>query len=81
VASLRQSAERCRERKECQEALSECGEEVEDAEEGDGVPDECNPDRCSGQLCAQEEGQLAQLSTAVLELEKQLNRTSSTTWI
>ncbi|MCP3102121.1 TetR family transcriptional regulator [Myxococcus sp. K15C18031901] len=74
LTTLREGAERCRdrERRECLEALQECGEAARDAEKPGQVPGECNPSRCASGLCAKEEQLFAQKVIAVKEREKLL---------
>ncbi|RKH22637.1 outer membrane exchange accessory lipoprotein TraC [Corallococcus sp. CA031C] len=70
LGTLRDAAERCRERekRECREALVECGEEARDAKKPGSIPGECNPERCSGQ-CTQDEGLMVQKAKAARVLE------------
>ncbi|MCY1046359.1 outer membrane exchange accessory lipoprotein TraC [Corallococcus sp. bb12-1] len=70
LGTLRDAAERCRERekRECREALVECGEEARAAAKPGSIPGECNPERCSGQ-CTQDEGLMVQKAKAARVLE------------
>ncbi len=74
LTTLRQAAERCRERerKACFEALRECGAAAQELEKPGEVPEECATSRCAP-LCPQEEALLAQSSAAALQLEKLLD--------
>ena len=74
LLTVREGAERCRERerRECREALQECGEAAREAEKPGQLPGECNPSRCASGVCAQEEQLLVQKATAVKEREKAL---------
>jgi tetratricopeptide (TPR) repeat protein len=74
LTTVRQSAERCRERerKACLEVIRDCGEAASELERPGQVPGECNPAGCAGGMCQTEEALLAQNSAAVKELEKQL---------
>ncbi|NBD13723.1 MULTISPECIES: outer membrane exchange accessory lipoprotein TraC [Corallococcus] len=70
LGTLRDAAERCRERekRECRTALQECGEEAREAKKPGSFPGECNPERCSGQ-CTQDEGLLSLKFKAARVLE------------
>ncbi|NPC84753.1 TetR family transcriptional regulator, partial [Pyxidicoccus fallax] len=74
LGMVRAAAERCRERerRECREALQECGEAARDAEKPGQLPGECNPARCSNKDCAAEELLLLQRMAAVNDKEKAL---------
>ncbi|NVJ26350.1 MULTISPECIES: outer membrane exchange accessory lipoprotein TraC [Myxococcus] len=71
---LRAGAERCRERerRECLEALQECGEAAREAEKPGTLPGECSPARCASGLCAKEEQLLSQMVVAVKDRETKL---------
>jgi tetratricopeptide (TPR) repeat protein len=70
LGTLRDAAERCRERekRECRAAIQECGEEARNAKSPGKLPGECDPERCSGQ-CTQDEGLMSQKSKATRVLE------------
>jgi hypothetical protein len=72
LTQAREVASLCRdrERKACVTALSECGRAVGQAKPGQ-VPAECNPARCNA-VCTQEEGSLAQRTSAAQEMERRL---------
>ncbi|AGC42162.1 hypothetical protein MYSTI_00813 [Myxococcus stipitatus DSM 14675] len=74
LTTLREGAERCRdrERRECLDALRECGEAAMDAKSPGQLPSDCSPARCASGLCAKEEQLLTQKVFAVKEKEKQL---------
>ena len=74
LLTVREGAERCRERerRECREALQECGEAAREAKKPGQLPGECNPARCASGVCAQEEQLLVQKAQAVKEAEKTL---------
>lgn len=75
LTTVRQSAERCRERerKACVKVIQDCGEAVSEMAQVGQVPEECDPGRCATPQCAQEEGMLAQNATTVQQLEKQVD--------
>jgi tetratricopeptide (TPR) repeat protein len=77
LATVRQTAERCRERekKACVKVIQDCGEAVRDMAQVGQVPEECDATRCAAPQCAQEEGMLAQNVKAVEPLEKQVEAT------
>jgi tetratricopeptide (TPR) repeat protein len=77
LTTVRQSAERCRERerKGCVKVIQECAESVSEMSKLGQVPEECDASRCAAPQCAQEEGMLAQNATAVQQLEKQVEST------
>ena len=72
LTQAREVANLCRdrERKVCVTALSECGRAAGQSKPGQ-VPAECNPARCNAQ-CTQEEGSLAQRTSAAQEMERRL---------
>ncbi|MCP3058867.1 TetR family transcriptional regulator [Myxococcus sp. K38C18041901] len=71
---LRAGTERCRERerRECLEALKECGEAAREAEKPGTLPGECSPARCASSSCAKEEQALVVLLLAVKAKESML---------
>jgi tetratricopeptide (TPR) repeat protein len=74
LATVRQGAERCRERerKACLDVIRSCSKAASELKKPGQVPEECNPGLCAGGLCQQEESLLAQNNAAMRELEKQL---------
>ncbi len=70
---VRVAAERCRERerRECREALQECGEAARETRRGE-FPSECNPSRCNAKSCVAEELLLVAKVAASLDKEKAL---------
>ncbi|WP_425334858.1 outer membrane exchange accessory lipoprotein TraC [Myxococcus stipitatus] len=69
LTTLREGAERCRERerRECLDALRECGEAAMDAKSPGQLPSDCSPARCASGLCSKEEQLLTQKVFAVKE--------------
>jgi hypothetical protein len=74
LLTVREGTERCRERerRECREALQECGEAAREAKKPGQLPSDCDPSRCASGACAQEEQLLVQKANAVKEKEKAL---------
>ncbi len=73
--TVRQTAERCRERerKLCLEIIEQCGEAAAELQQPGKVPEECNPQACATRQCGQEEQLLATNAAVVQQLEKQLD--------
>ncbi|WP_426756879.1 outer membrane exchange accessory lipoprotein TraC [Myxococcus sp. Y35] len=74
LSMVRVAAERCRERerRECREALQECGEAAREVSGPGQFPSECNPKRCDSKACVAEEVLLVAKAAASLEKEKAL---------
>ncbi|NVJ07235.1 TetR family transcriptional regulator [Myxococcus sp. AM001] len=74
LSMVRVSAERCRERerRQCREALQECGDAAREASGPGELPSECNPSRCDTKACVAEEVLLVAKAAASLEKEKAL---------
>ncbi|MBU8898858.1 TetR family transcriptional regulator [Corallococcus sp. M34] len=74
LATLRDAAERCRERekRECRKALQECGEAAREAQKPGNLPSECEAARCAGGQCSQDEGLMAAKALAAAAQEKAL---------
>ncbi|AEI62879.1 outer membrane exchange accessory lipoprotein TraC [Corallococcus macrosporus] len=74
LGMVRVSAERCRERerRECREALHECGEAAREVSGPGQFPSECDPKRCDTKACVAEEVLLVAKAAASLEKEKAL---------
>jgi len=74
LTMVRVAAERCRERerRECRDALKECGEAARELSRPGQFPSECNPSRCDARACSAEELLLVAKVAAALDKEKAL---------
>ncbi len=74
LTMVRVAAERCRERerRECRDALKDCGEAARELSRPGQFPSECNPSRCDARACSAEELLLVAKVAAALDKEKAL---------
>lgn len=74
LSMVRVAAERCRERerRQCREALQDCGEAAREVSGPGQFPSECNPSRCDNKACVAEEVLLVAKAAASLQKEKAL---------